>query len=248
VDLVRFALVLLLLTAVTLVVMTWAGVPLRLDAVVATVRAVVQLSVISLVIAWAFRNPEVAALLLVVMLAAAALTSTRRIRLGYAVYPTALVAIGLGAAVTVVPVMALRVLPGGPEMVVPFAAQVIGGAMVAVSLSGQRLRDEVADRWGEVEAGLAIGLTPRQSVAEFGPRAIGRALTPGLDQTRAAGLVTLPGAYVGLLLGGATPYEASLVQTLVLVGLLAAQVIAAAVTVAALSGRLGEQRPDAVAT
>ncbi|TNC49052.1 ABC transporter permease [Mumia zhuanghuii] len=72
-------------------------------------------------------------------------------------------------------------------------------------------------------------------------------MTPGPDQTRAAGLVTLPGAYAGLLLGGATPYEASLVQTLVLVGLLAAQVIAAAVTVAALSG-LGEERPDAVAT
>ncbi|QMW64851.1 ABC transporter permease [Mumia sp. ZJ1417] len=243
-DLVRYGVVLVLLTAVTLVVMTWAGVRLRTDAVVATVRGLVQLSLISLVIAWAFRHPTAAAALLVVMLAAAALTSTRRIGLGYGVYPTALGAIACGATVTVAPVMALDILPGGAEMVVPFAAQVIGGAMVAASLSGQRLRDDVTDRWGEVEAGLAIGLTPRQSVSEFGPRAVARALTPGLDQTRAAGLVTLPGAYVGLLLGGATPYEAALVQTLVLVGLLAAQSISAATTVLGLSGRLGERRPE----
>ncbi|MGH1565780.1 ABC transporter permease [Mumia sp. DW29H23] len=245
-DLVRYALVLALLTVVTLVVMTWAGVRLRTDAVVATVRALVQLGLISLVIAWAFRHPAAAAALLVVMLAAAAFTSTRRIGLGYATYPIALVAILCGATVTVTPVMALDILPGGAEMVVPFAAQVIGGAMVAASLSGQRLRDDVTDRWGEIEAGLAIGLTPRQSVSEFGPRAVARALTPGLDQTRAAGLVTLPGAYVGLLLGGASPYEAALVQTLVLVGLLAAQSVSATLAVVGLSGRLGERRPEPV--
>ena len=92
-DLVRYALVLALLTVVTLVVMTWAGVRLRTDAVVATVRALVQLGLISLVIAWAFRHPAAAAALLVVMLAAAAFTSTRRIGLGYATYPIALVAL-----------------------------------------------------------------------------------------------------------------------------------------------------------
>ncbi|WP_370614293.1 ABC transporter permease [Mumia sp. Pv 4-285] len=246
-DLVSYAAVLALLTAVTVAVMTWAGVRLRLDAVIATIRAVVQLSLISLVIAWAFRHPAAAAALLVVMLAAAALTSTRRIGLGRGVYPLAFVAILAGASVTVGLVMGFDVLPGGAEMVVPFAAQVIGGAMVAVSLAGQRLRDDVTDRWGEVEAGLAIGLTPRQSVAEFGPRAVARSLTPGLDQTRAAGLVTLPGAYVGLLLGGASPYEAALVQTLVLVGLLAAQSIAATAAVVGLSRTLGERRPERVA-
>ncbi|WP_157805228.1 ABC transporter permease [Mumia flava] len=242
-DLLRFAIVLAVLTAVTVVVMTRAGVRLRADAVVATLRAIAQLSLISLVIAWAFRHPAAAGALLVVMLAAAAWTSTRRIALGSAVYPVVLGAIAAGSAVTVALVVAFDVLPGGPELVVPYAAQVIGGAMVASSLAGQRLRDDVADRWGEIEAGVSLGLMPRQAVAEFGPRAVARALTPGLDQTRAAGVVTLPGAYVGLLLGGASPYEAALVQTLVLVGLLAAQSIAASTTVLGLAGPLGRQRP-----
>nr|MBA3523078.1 ABC transporter permease [Geodermatophilaceae bacterium] len=42
---------------------------------------------------------------------------------------------------------------------------------------------------------------------------------------------TLPGVFVGLLLGGATPLQAGIAQLLVLVALLAAEAAAAALTV-----------------
>lgn len=54
---------------------------------------------------------------------------------------------------------------------------------------------------------------------------------PGLDQTRTVGLVTLPGAFVGVLLAGASPVQAGAAQVLVLVGLLLVQSTAAAVVV-----------------
>jgi putative ABC transport system permease protein len=57
------------------------------------------------------------------------------------------------------------------------------------------------------------------------------ALVPGLDQTRTVGLVTLPGAFVGMLLGGASPLQAAAVQLVVLVALLLVQAIAVLVTV-----------------
>ena len=49
---------------------------------------------------------------------------------------------------------------------------------------------------------------------------------PPLDQTRTLGLVTLPGAFVGVLLGGGSPLQAGAAQLLVLIGLLAAEVLA----------------------
>ena len=55
------------------------------------------------------------------------------------------------------------------------------------------------------------------------------ALTPGLDQTRTVGLVTLPGAFVGVLLGGGTPLQAGAAQILVLMGLMAGQALTSAV-------------------
>ena len=48
-------------------------------------------------------------------------------------------------------------------------------------------------------------------------------LHPAIDQTRTVGLVTLPGAFVGVLLGGGSAGDAAAAQVLVLVGLLAAE-------------------------
>jgi ABC-type iron transport system FetAB permease component len=77
-----------------------------------------------------------------------------------------------------------------------------------------------------VEAALALGLLPRDAVLLIARPVAATALVPALDQTRTVGLVTLPGAFVGVLLGGGTPVEAGAAQLLVLVGLLAAQVLA----------------------
>ena len=98
--------------------------------------------------------------------------------------------------------------------------------MTATSLAGRRLRDEMTARRGEVEAALALGLLRRDAVLMLGRPAGATALVPPLDQTRTVGLVTLPGAFVGVLLGGGTPLEAGAAQLLVLIGLLAAEVLA----------------------
>jgi putative ABC transport system permease protein len=55
------------------------------------------------------------------------------------------------------------------------------------------------------------------------------ALVPPLDQARTVGTVTLPGAFVGMVLGGASPVDAAIVQLVVLVSLLAVDALAAAV-------------------
>jgi putative ABC transport system permease protein len=55
------------------------------------------------------------------------------------------------------------------------------------------------------------------------------ALVPGLDQTRTVGLVTLPGAFVGMLLGGAGVVQAGAVQLFVLIALMAVQAVSVSV-------------------
>jgi putative ABC transport system permease protein len=60
------------------------------------------------------------------------------------------------------------------------------------------------------------------------------------------GLVTLPGAFVGMLLGGASPVQAGAVQLFVLVALLAVETVAVVVTVELVArGHLA--RPDPLA-
>src|SRR6185312_9102879 len=50
-------------------------------------------------------------------------------------------------------------------------------------------------------------------------------------QTRTVGLVTLPGAFVGVLLGSGDPVQAAAAQVLVLIGLLVAEGVAVVTTV-----------------
>ena len=122
-------------------------------------------------------------------------------------------------------------IPHKPIAVVPVVGILIGGAMTATTLAGRRSLDALHTRHGEYEAALSIGLLPRDSALLVARDDAALALVPGLDQTRTVGLVTLPGAFVGMLLGGASPLQAAAVQLVVLVALLLVQAIAVLVTV-----------------
>lgn len=242
-SVVRLALAVVLLLAVSLTVLSWAGVRITRQALVAAARAAVQLAAVALVIAWIFTHPVAMVPYLALMLAAATATATRRIGLGRQVAPAVAVSLVVGPGLAVALAVASGALATTSQVVLPFAAQVIGGSMIACGLAGNRLHDDAADQWGQVEGWLALGATPRRAVADLGRRAVARALTPSIDQTRSAGLVTLPGAFVGMLLGGASPWQAAQLQLLVLVALFAAQAVAAVITVRMLGPLVGRQRP-----
>jgi putative ABC transport system permease protein len=139
--------------------------------------------------------------------------------------------IAAGVAPVLAIVLASTVVPLTGIAVVPIAGILIGGAMTATSLAGRRALDELRSRHGEYEAALALGLLQRDAALEICRPSAAQALVPALDQTRTVGLVTLPGAFVGVLLGGASPLQAGAAQLLVLIGLLAAESAAVVVTV-----------------
>ncbi len=234
-----------LLVLVAVVVGTWARLGQGRAVVTATLRALAQLALVGAVIGVVVRTPVLAPLYLAVMLGAASWTSGRRLRRAPGAVPLAALAIAAGAAVTAAAIFTTRALPIQAAVAVPLVAQLVGGSMTATTLAGQRLLDDVAAGWEEVEGWLALGATSRQAVTPMARRAAARALVPALDQTRNVGLVVLPGAFVGLLLGGASPGEAGRVQLLVLVGLLAAETVAAVVITTLLSARLGRVKPTA---
>lgn len=233
----RLAVALVLLAALAVGAGRLGGIRQGRDVVVATTRAVVQIAVVGLVLGVVLRTPPLAPLYLVLALGVASWTSARRID-SRAVWGWTALAIGSGALATSVVVVGVGALQLHALQVVPFTAQLVGGAMTATTLAGRRMLDDVESGWGVVEGWLALGASPRQAVAAFARTAASRSLAPALDQTRNVGLVTLPGAFVGLLLGGASPLEAARVQLLVLVGLVAAETVAAVVVTHGLAARL----------
>jgi putative ABC transport system permease protein len=193
-------------------------------------RAVLQLLGVSLVIAAVLGSGRLTATFVLVMATVASLTAARRLTRGrdgtWAVLPVAggvLPACGLIFGTGLVPLTGV--------VVVPVTGILIGGAMTATVVAGQRALDALDRRRGEHEAAMSLGLASRDAALLVCREDATLALVPGLDQTRTVGLVTLPGAFVGMLLGGAGPLAAGAVQLLVLVALLLVQSTAVWLTV-----------------
>jgi putative ABC transport system permease protein len=227
------AVVLVALTAVAAVAGWLSGLGQQRPLVTAAVRATVQLAAVSAVLVVVVRSLWLSALFVLLMLSVAAVTSAARVTGRSLRTPGALhrvaatgIAVLAGAAPVVALVLASGSVPLRGAAVIPIAGILIGGAMTATSLAGRRLRDELRQRAGEVDAALALGFLPRDAVLEIARPVAATALVPALDQTRTVGLVTLPGAFVGVLLGGGSALQAGAAQLLVLVGLLAAETIA----------------------
>lgn len=225
----RLAVVVVLLVALAVGAALLGHLGTERDHVTAALRAVVQLGVVSLVIAAALASLWWSLAFVLLMFVVATATSTARIGTPRHQLPW----VGLAIAAGVVPVLGLvfasGVVPFNGPGIVPVAGIVIGGMMTAATLTGRRAYDEIASSFGTYEAGLALGLTSAEAAFEVVQPSAREALTPGLDQTRTVGLVTLPGAFVGVLLGGGTPLQAGAAQILVLMGLMAGQAVTAAV-------------------
>jgi putative ABC transport system permease protein len=240
------AVALLVLTAIAAVVGTTGRLETGRASLVAAARAVVQLAVVSAVIVAVVRSWWATLVFVVVMFSVASWTSARRITPHRSGLGAAL-AVLAGTAPVLAVVLAVGAVPLTGIAVVPVTGIVIGGAMTATSLAGRRALDQLAQRRGEYEAALSLGLLDRDAALEIVRPSAQDALVPALDQARTVGLVTLPGAFVGVLLGSGDPVQAGAAQVLVLVGLLAAETIAVLVIVELIArGRV--RRPDARGT
>nr|MBW4094429.1 ABC transporter permease [Acidobacteriota bacterium] len=211
---------------------------------IAGLRATLQLAVVALVIAQLAPHPTLAMVFVGLMFVVAVWTSGRRVaktgRWWIASLPI---------AAGVLPVACLLlftgVLPWNSLALIAIFGQQIGGAMATTTLAGRRLETELVQRNGEVEAAAALGFQWHEARALVTRPLAAEAVVPSLDQTKTAGTVVLPGAFVGMILGGASPWEAGLIQLLVLLSLLVVNSTAAwvSLTVSNHGGWHRMQRP-----
>jgi len=199
---------------------------------VSVLRAGVQLSIAALVITTVFEHLALSGLFVLVMLAVASWTAARRWGGVPHAWAWAAASIGSSAGVVLAVVFASGAFELRPQELIPLAGIIIGGSMVASSIAGLRLREEVTDQLATIEARLVLGVSAAEALAPHVRRATVTALVPVIEQTKNVGLVTLPGTFVGMLLGGATPADAAIVQLTVLFVLIGAEAIAALATTA----------------
>jgi putative ABC transport system permease protein len=229
-DWVRLLIVCVLFTAAAGAIVRFTGLTAVRPFFTASARAVLQLAAVSAVITFVLTHLGLTWAFLVLMAAVATATSARRTETGHKGVWVAL-AILVGTVPALGLLLAIGLLPVRGIALIPVGGILIGGAMTATTLSARRALDTFRDRHGEYEAARALGFGERDAVCLVIRQPAAEALIPALDQTRTVGLVTLPGAFVGMLLGGAPVWQAGALQIVVLLALLAVEAAAVATVV-----------------
>ncbi|HEX7304489.1 ABC transporter permease [Lentzea sp.] len=229
-DWVRLLIVCVVFTTAACAIAWFTGLTTPKPFLKAAVRAVLQLAAVSAVITVVLGNLGFTGVFLVLMAVVATATSARRTGTGRKGVWVAL-PILVGTVPALVLLIAIGLLPVKGIALIPVGGILIGGAMTSTTLSSRRALDTLKDRNGEYEAALALGFVEPAAVRLLIRKPAAEALVPPLDQTRTVGLVTLPGAFVGMLLGGAPVWQAGALQIVVLLALLAVEAAAVSTVV-----------------
>jgi putative ABC transport system permease protein len=217
------------LAALATLGLAWLRVPQPLAVLTALARAALQLAALSLILAGVITNPLWVGVGLGVMFAGAVFTAARRSKSSPRETGWIAIAMVAGPMVAFAVDFSTGAIEFSPRYVLAIGGIVIGNAMTIAILTQRVFRTSVVDHWGEVEGWLALGATARQSTVWLRRQAIQTALLPSVDQTRTTGIVVLPGAFVGAIFAGASPFEAGRFQLVVLASILAAGVVTASV-------------------
>lgn len=196
-----------------------SGIGLGTLPVIAILRAGIQLAAITLLLRGVESVPWTAALFILLMLSTASFTTARRAR-GLPLGTRAgVIGTVSGVIISLSIILGSGVIAFGAQSVIAVAGIIIGGCMTVSTMSLRHYLLNVRAQRGEIEGWLALGATPRESTRHPRTLAVKESLIPNLDQTKSTGLVTLPGAFVGALFGGASALEAAQFQLIVLAGL-----------------------------
>ncbi|EXB23433.1 hypothetical protein L484_005723 [Morus notabilis] len=188
------------------------------EMVYAIFRAFLQLSIIGFVLQFIFTQRNVAWILLayLFMVSVAGFTAGQRAKHVPRGKFVAGVSILAGTSITMLLLVVMQVFPFTPRYIIPVAGMMVGNAMTVTGVTMKRLRDDIRTQMNLVETALALGATPRQATLQQVKRALVISLSPVIDNAKTVGLISLPGAMTGLIMGGASPIEAIQLQIIVM--------------------------------
>ncbi|WP_239113009.1 ABC transporter permease [Halomicronema sp. CCY15110] len=211
----------------------WQKLGLELSLLNATARTGVQLLTVGYVLAIVFtwRNPYSVIAVILVMLAIATVVARNRIdkRLSR-LLPILAGSLLTTLVLTLVYTLGVVIRPEvwyEPRYLIPLAGIVLGNAMTAATIAGDRLVTTMKRNPTVIETHLSLGASPQQAIAAYRQEAIKAGLIPTLNAMMIVGIVKLPGIITGQLLSGADPLNAALYQILIMFMLAFADLLAA---------------------
>lgn len=210
------------LMAIAIGISAWEQLGLELNLSMATGRTILQLLVLGYIFDFIFALNNVWAvvgILAIILTITAIITRNRISRKIPQVLPLVWIAIFVSTALTLLYTNFLIIQPDKwyePRYLIPLAGILLGNAMNAAVVAGERLVTTINQFPTEIETHLSLGATPEQAIKPYRKEAIRAAFMPTLNQMMLIGMVTIPTFTNGQLLAGITPLEAVSYEILII--------------------------------
>lgn len=208
--------------AIAIGLSAWEQLGLELSLALAAARTILQLLVLGYLLefVFAFDNPWAVIIVLAIMLTLAAVVARNQISKKYpTLLPLVWVSILVSTVLTLTYTNLLVIQPQKwyeVQYVIPLAGIIVGNAMNAAAIAGERLVSTINASQLEIETHLSLGATPQQAVTQYRKDAIKAGLISTLNSMMVVGLVTLPGIMTGQLLSGINPLDTASYQILIM--------------------------------
>ncbi|MFC1759398.1 ABC transporter permease [Planctomycetota bacterium] len=191
--------------------------------VLASVRTVVQLTLVGMCLHWVFTSARwyVVLLLMLAMTMIAGVTAVQRTRKRHpGIWIDTLLSVWISSW-CITSVVLLIVLGQAdqwhqPQYVIPMLGMVLGNTLNGISLGLNSLGDTLVNRRDHIESLLALGATRWEAAQDSVREAIRTGMIPIINSMMIVGIVSLPGMMTGQLLAGVDPMEAVKYQIVIM--------------------------------
>jgi len=219
------------LVAIAIALSLWKRLQVAGDMALGTVRAFVQLVAVgyALHLIFSLESWYLIVLAMLIMLAVGSYTAAGRVKNLTGAFGIVVTAMFIGSAITLLTMLAAGIVVWEAQMIIPLAGMIIGNSMNACTLTIDRLCSDISGNRLAVETSLSLGKSWRFATHRYQRDAARAGMLSILNFLKTVGIVALPGAMTGMILGGAEPLDAVLLQLIVGYMLLASNTITSVV-------------------
>jgi len=205
------------LMVLAIILSRWQKIGTEKEMAIGTIRSFVQLVAIGYALEFIFDLENIFALLatLMVMIIIGAHTASRRITSIPNGFLLSFLAILAGSVVTLGLMLGVGIIQPKAQYIIPLGGMTIGNSMNCAALVMERLHSDITGNRLAVETALSLGKTWREAIHGYFTKSVKAGMMQILNFFKVVGLVQLPGAMTGMILAGASPLKAVLIQVIV---------------------------------
>jgi putative ABC transport system permease protein len=217
----------LILAILALILIKIKSIPVVKESTLGVIRSFIQLIAVGYILEFIFGSKSFwpAALSVLVMLIVAAYTSSKRAEHFKSGFKIAFISLSVGSLLTLGIMLALKIITMEARYIIPLTGMIISNSMNASSIAFNRIGSDLKNNKLAVETALSLGKTWREASRKYYRDAVKAGMISIINFMETVGIVALPGAMTGMILAGASPLKAVLIQIVVAYMLLASVTI-----------------------